>query len=87
MKKMATKLIRLLSEKKRMENHFGSQAQPQGQPQQQSNNNNAFSHRDLETEELIEDQVRHIDVAEIRMDESIFEACLLKEFVCASSCF
>ena len=56
MKKMATKLIRLLSEKKRMENHFGSQ----GQPQQQSNNNNAFSHRDLETEELIEDQVRYI---------------------------
>ena len=64
MKKMATKLIRLLSEKKRMENHFGSQGQPQqqshGQPQQQSNNNNAFSHRDLETEELIEDQVRYM---------------------------
>ena len=57
MKKMATKLIRLLSEKKRMENHFGSQGN-QGQPQQQQgNNNNTFNHRDLETEELIEDQV------------------------------
>jgi hypothetical protein len=52
MKKMATKLIRLLSEKKRMESGYGSQPN-----QSQANNNNAAHHRDLETEELIEDQV------------------------------
>jgi hypothetical protein len=54
MKKMATKLIRLLSDKKRMESGCGSQ-----QPNQSLNNNSLSlaQHRDLETEELIEDQV------------------------------
>ncbi len=56
MKKMATKLIRLLSEKKRMESGYGSQPNQSGNPS--ANNNNALSHRDLETEELIEDQVK-----------------------------
>ena len=54
MKKMATKLIRLLSEKKRFEtNHQPGQANHVAQ----ANNNNLAHHRDLETEELIEDQV------------------------------
>lgn len=59
MKKMATKLIRLLSEKKRMEGVHGSHP-GQGSNAPQSNNNNSLNlahHRDLETEELIEDQV------------------------------
>lgn len=55
MKKMATKLIRLLSEKKRMESGYGSQPNQSGNPP--TNNNNGLNHRDLETEELIEDQV------------------------------
>ena len=56
MKKMATKLIRLLSEKKRMESGYGSQPNQSGNPPT-NNNNNGLNHRDLETEELIEDQV------------------------------
>ena len=53
MKKMATKLIRLLSEKKKFESNHPGQANHVAQ----ANNNNLAHHRDLETEELIEDQV------------------------------